>query len=643
MKPTNFILRNFYLLFILTIPWVSCDDKDQFDFNQHNKVAVTTLQVIGVTKNDATLNGRVNTKNGEALTEIGICYSTQPKPTISSEKVIMTGDLDTGAFTLHIQSLKPSTTYYYRAFATNASGTAYGDPLSFTTQSGYVSKLETEAATAITRVSAQLGGKIIDDGGYPVTSKGICYSYTTSYPTISNDKLTVDTQSTSYKANLTKLRAGTTYYARAYATSSAGTGYGQIISFTTASPIVASGITTVAASLVTYSSATVGGSVLEDNGASITLRGLCYSATNSVPSITNGSVVNIGSGTGPFSGQLIGLAVNTTYYVRAFATNSAGTAYGPVVNFKTLLPDLPSVSTMSPTSITMISAYTGGYIRSTGGGKISSKGVVYSSSNAAPTLNSGTAISGGSGTDNFYMTLSGLKYNTTYYVRSYATNEAGTSYGNTYTFKTLLPSLPSNLNTYSASSIQQNSVYVSGYVGTAGGGTITSRGIVYSNTNSLPTVGNSNSVSSGTGTGSLNVMLTGLAAGRTYYARVYATNEAGTAYGNIIYFTTSSPYTAPTGVVTSSVNGIGSSYATFNGYVATDGGSQITERGFVYSTYYSVPTLSTGTKTTVSGNATGYFSKSVIGLTRYITYYVRAYATNAYGTTYGAATAFSPY
>jgi len=184
---------------------------------------------------------------------------------------------------------------------------------------------------------------------------------------------------------------------------------------------------------------------------------------------------------------------------------------------------------------------------------------------------------------------------------------------------------------------------VSGYVGTAGGGTITSRGIVYSNTNSLPTVGNNTSVSSGSGTGSLNVMLTGLAAGTTYYARVYATNEAGTAYGNIIYFTTSSPYTAPTGVTTSSVNGIGSSYATFNGYVATDGGSTMTERGFVYSSSYSMPTLSNGIRTAVIGNSTGYFSKSVTGLTRYTTYYVRPYATNAYGTTYGAVTAFYPY
>ncbi|QRY57277.1 hypothetical protein [Sphingobacterium siyangense] len=642
MNPKNFNIRYLYSLFMLILPWTSCDDKDKFDFNQHNKVAVTTLQMTGVTKNDATLNGRVNTNNGETLTQVGICYATHQKPTVNNEKVLKTGDLDTGAFTLYAQNLKPATTYYFRAFATNKNGTAYGDPLSFTTQSGYVAKLETQSASSITRITAELGGKISDDGGYPVISKGVCYSNVSSFPTISNDKVSIDTQSTSFKVNLSKLKAGTVYYARAYATSSVGTGYGQVVNFTTLPPIVASGITTATVSSVTYSSASVGGTVLDDNGSTVTARGICYSNSNTTPSISSGTVLNIGSGTGSFSGQLTGLTVNTSYYVRAFATNSAGTSYGPVVGFKTLMPELPSsVLTTVPYAITKTSAYTGGSIGSAGGGTISAKGVVYSSSNSLPSLTNGTTVSGGSGSGSFSLMLSGLQYNTTYYVRSYATNEAGTSYGSVSTFKTLLPSLPSSLSTYDAVSITPVSAYVSGYIGFAGEGIISASGIVYSSSTSNPTIGNSTSVTLGGSIGSIATILTGLSAGTNYYARVYATNEAGTAYGNLISFTTTR-LTAPTGVTTYQVGSIGSTYVTFSGDIATDGGSALTERGFVYSTS-SNPTLSSGTKTTVSGSSVGYFNKSVTGFNRNTTYYVRAYATNAYGTTYGSSYAFYYY
>ncbi|TDS12351.1 hypothetical protein B0I21_106209 [Sphingobacterium paludis] len=643
MNPCKSILQKFYFLSILTLLGTSCDDKDQFDFNQHNIVAVATQSMASVTKNEATLSGKVNTTNGKVLTQIGICYATQSKPTISNEHVLKSEGLDTGAFTLYIQNLKPSTTYYYSAFATNASGTAYGDVLSFTTESGYASKLETQPATAITRISAELGGKITDNGGYLVTGKGICYSETKPLPTISDDNLPVYSEEASFKGNLTKLKAGTKYYARAYATSAVGTGYGQVVSFTTAPAILASGLSTTTVTSITSVSALVGGAVLEDNGSAVTVRGVCYSSSSNVPTINNAAVINIGSGTGTFSSQLTSLAVNTTYYARAFATNAAGTAYGPVVVFKTLLPDLPSsVSTISPSGITMNSAYTGGSIGSAGGGTISARGVVYSSSSSAPSLSNGTVVSGGSGTGSFSITLSGLQYNTTYYIRSYATNQAGTTYGNLYSFKTTLPSLPSNLTTYNATDIRQNSAYVSGYISSAGGGTISSRGIVYSSTNSSPTIGSGTFITSGAGTGSVSATLSGLTAGTTYYARIFATNEAGTAYGGVISFTTPTPYTAPTGVSTSSVSAIGSTYATFNGYVTTNGGSTITERGFVYSANTSAPTLTAGTKAVASGNSIGSFSRSVTGLTRYTTYYVRAYATNAYGTTYGSTTSFYP-
>ena len=641
MQNNTHINRTIFFLLIIIFPWVSCDDKEEFDFDQHNQVAVSTTGVEGITKSEATLTGKINTKNGVALTKIGICYSVKSNPTISDELVLKSGELNTGSFFLNINGLKPSTIYNFRAFATNQFGTSYGENQSFTTQSGYVSKLETQEATNITRISAEISGKITDNGGYQILAQGICYSPINSMPTISNEKIAVDAQSSVISATLIKLTAGTRYYARSYATTQVGTGYGQTVTFTTSAAILATGISTTTPSTITFSSATVGGTVIEDNGSPINVRGLCYSATNSTPLITNATILNNGSGLGSFSNSITSLAANTTYYIRTFATNAAGTAYGPVVSFKTLLPNLPSnVSTTYPSNITMTSAYTGGNIGNSGGGTISARGVVYSSSTSTPSLTDGIKVSAESGTGSYSVLLSGLQSNTSYYVRAYATNQAGTSYGTSYSFKTSAPSLPSNIVTYSATGISQNSAYLTGYIGSGGGGNISAKGIVYSNSTTSPTLTNAMSVNSGSGTGNLSATLNGLSPNTTYYARVYATNESGTAYGNYTSFTTSQSLTAPTGVSTYSVTALGSSYVTLNGYITTAGGSTITERGFVYSSSYSSPTLSTGAKVNVTGNSVGAVSKSISGLNRYTTYYVRAFATNAYGTTYGSSISF---
>jgi hypothetical protein len=99
-------------------------------------------------------------------------------------------------------------------------------------------------------------------------------------------------------------------------------------------PVVVPTVTTTAASSITTSTATSGGNVTADGGATVTERGVCYS-TSSTPTTANSKVVS-GSGTGTFTANISGLAASTTYYVRAYAINSAGTAYGAQVSFTTL-------------------------------------------------------------------------------------------------------------------------------------------------------------------------------------------------------------------------------------------------------------------------------------------------------------------
>jgi hypothetical protein len=127
------------------------------------------------------------------------------------------------------------------------------------------------------------------------------------------------------------LTTGTLYYARAYATNAVGTSYGDQISFTTlAIPTVTTGTTTYSAGGLASS----GGEVTNEGGVSVTARGVCWNTTGS-PTIAD-SYTTDGSGLGVFSSSVTGLSLATTYYFRAYATSSEGTAYGAEVSFYAL-------------------------------------------------------------------------------------------------------------------------------------------------------------------------------------------------------------------------------------------------------------------------------------------------------------------
>lgn len=98
-------------------------------------------------------------------------------------------------------------------------------------------------------------------------------------------------------------------------------------------------VTTSAVSNISYTTASGGGNVTSDGGATVTARGVCWH-TSSNPTISNPKTNN-GTGTGSFASDIVNLQSNTTYYVRAYATNSQGTAYGANVQFKTLEEEEP--------------------------------------------------------------------------------------------------------------------------------------------------------------------------------------------------------------------------------------------------------------------------------------------------------------
>jgi len=192
--------------------------------------------------------------------------------------------------------------------------------------------LTTVSISGITQTSAVSGGNVTDDGGAAVTVRGVCWG-TSPGPTTGGSKTTDGAGSGTFASTLTGLTVNTKYFVRAYATNSEGTNYGNEVSFTT-NPVVLATLTTTTVSSRTTSSAVSGGTITDDGGGTISARGVCWS-TEENPLTTDSKTID-GADMGIFASNLTGLTPNTTYYVRAYAINEAGVAYGPQISFVTL-------------------------------------------------------------------------------------------------------------------------------------------------------------------------------------------------------------------------------------------------------------------------------------------------------------------
>lgn len=341
-------------------------------------------------------------------------------------------------------------------------------------------------------------------------------------------------------------------------------------------------------------------------------------------------------------------------------------------------PQLPSVGTHPVTEVTSESALCSGKITDSGNDEISSKGFCWSTSQN-PTLNDNVTTELSRNVPNmeyFTATIRNLKDSTTYYVRAFATNSVGTAYGSEQTFTTLkaddngggddnggddnggdddggddnggddnggdddggddngeIDVVAPTVVTLSASCISFNTASIGAEVTADGGAEVTTRGF-YWNEKSVGYEGelplNDNKVEAGSGTGAFNYQLTGLKEGTEYRVMAFATNDAGTSYGEIVYFVTEKneiEIELPT-VTTVTVSEITYNTAVVSAEVLTDGGADVTERGFMWN---KTDAGDNNTERVKVGEGLGTYSFKLLGLQEVTSYNVVAYAVNSKG------------
>jgi len=596
---------------------------------------VTTQPASEIGSTTAKGNGIITSLGSPAPTAHGVVWNTSGLPTLANNSTNEGPPSGIGAFTTSMTNLTPDTSYYVRAYAINALGTAYGNEVTFTTQDMFpgTPAVTTESVTDIGTSTATGNGTITDLGNPTPSSHGVVWN-TSGTPTLADNNADDGPAITTgaFTSSITGLLPNTTYYVRAYAINTEGTVYGDEVIFATGS---LPAVSTQDVTDVSKTTAMANWTITDLGNPDPTAHGVAWNILG-LPTLADNSInEGTASATGVFTRSITDLSPNTTYYLRAYATNPMGTVYADEVSFITT--GTPMLTTQMVTELGSTTATGNGTITNLGNPNPTAHGVVWNTS-GTPTL-AGSFTDEGPATEAgaFTSSITGLTANTTYYLKAYATNAEGTAYGDEIAFSTqgVSPGTPT-VTTQAVTDIDTTAATGNGTIIDLGNPTLSAHGVVW-NTSGTPTLAdNSTNEGSATATGAFTSSMTGLTVNTAYYVRSYATNAEGTVYGDQATFITGS---LPS-VTTQDVTDVGIDTATGNGTITDLGDPNPTAHGIVWNTS-GTPTLADDFTDEGPAILTGPFSSSITGLTSNTIYYVRAYATNDAGAAYGNVVSFT--
>ncbi|MDP2275313.1 MAG: hypothetical protein Q8K32_31495 [Archangium sp.] len=630
---------------------------------------VITSAASAIASTGATLSGSAN-PNRDAATG-WFRYSTVNPGTCDDSfgtRAPSTGGAALGAgatgvsFSQAISGLSQGTTYFFCAIASNAVATSFGSVLSFTTTNAPTPV--TLAATGVTSTTATLNGSTNPNGSsatgffrYSNVDPGSCTaSFGTRAPASGGTALGAGTSAISHVQAISGLVAGTTYYFCAQGTNAAGSGFGNVLTFTTPGPPT---VVTNAASAITTTTATLEGSASPNGQATTgyfryftTNPGTCNDSLGTRAPTSGGTALGTGNTQVAFTQALTGLAQGTTYWVCAIANNASGTRLGTPVSFST--SSAPVVTTTAATLLSSTGATLNGAANprsdaSTGWFRYAttSPGTCNDTFGTRAPTTGGTSLGAGSTSTPYEEALTGLSPGTTYYFCALASNSQGTSVGTVLSFTTT--NVPTaNTNAATALSATGATLNASGNPrGDAATGWFR-----YSTSNPgscNDTFGTRTPLTGGTSLGSgstavpYTAVLTGLTSLTTYYFCAITSNSVGTTLGSVVSFTTPS---APV-VTTAAASGVGSTSATLNGSANPSG---LTATGyFRYATVdpgscndtFGTRSPASGGTALGAGSTAVAYSQVLSTLVSGNTYFYCAIASNSAGVSFGAVMSFT--
>lgn len=287
-----------------------------------------------------------------------------------------------------------------------------------------------ESVEDITYNSAFVNGTIVDIGSSKITRHGFCYSSSNKQPSVDDNVANLGDCSApkAFKGVITNLDNMTTYYVRAFAENQEGISYSSSLSFTTSDLPKLAEVETEEVTEITAKTAVATGVIKHlGNVSTLTAHGHVWNTAGN-PSLSTGNSTDLGecSEATVFTSELTGLKGGTTYYVRAYATNEKGTAYGEEVTFTTEKASV-ELGDIIISDVTGRSATVTAELLSEAGHTIVEKGFCY--------YKDGTEDYMFAEADkNFTATLTGLESDTKYWVSAYVVNSEDKSFWTEYIY-----------------------------------------------------------------------------------------------------------------------------------------------------------------------------------------------------------------
>ncbi len=392
-----------------------------------NAPECVTQPASNITPTGVTLNGTINANHAAATVTFEYGPTSKYGQTITAGQSPVSGNSMTNVY-VSITGLSEGTSYHFRVKAVNSIGSDEGEDMTFTT-SGQAPEATTQSPTNVNTVTATLNGSV--NANHSSTVVTFEYGPTNAYGstvTAAPSPVTGNA-STVVSADVTGLNPGMVYHFRIKAVSSLGTDFGDDVTFTTVGQVPIA--ITQQASNVQVTTATMNGTVNANHLP--TVFSFEYGLTSRYGNTASPASNQVtGSANVGVSINLVGLTGGTIYHYRIVATNQLGTTYGEDVAFTT--GSFISLSTNPIIEVAYNSAVGGGNITNDGGYAITARGVCWSKVQN-PTIGDDHTIDG-SGIGTFTSQMKCLDEQSTYYVRSYATNIERTVYGDQRSFTT---------------------------------------------------------------------------------------------------------------------------------------------------------------------------------------------------------------